>query len=172
MKPHVENALAAARWLLLPFYLAIVVAMALLLAKTGMRTWEFATTFISLDEDQSVLAALAIIDLTLTASLLLIVALAGYVNFIASVDVKAHDNWPDWIAHVDFAELKRKLMGAIVAISAIKLLEAFMNVDHEPDRTIGWMIGVHLAFVFSALALAIGDRLSAPKAKGRPLTGP
>ena len=163
MKSWIENALAATRWLLLPFYLAIAVAMALLLAKTGMRTWQFATTFVNLDEDQSVLAALAIIDLTLTASLLLIVALAGYVNFIAAVDVKAHENWPDWIAHVDFAELKRKLMGAIVAISAIKLLEAFMNVDHEPDRTLAWMVGVHLAFVASALALAIGDRLSAAK---------
>jgi uncharacterized protein (TIGR00645 family) len=89
--------------------------------------------------------------------------LTGYVNFISPVDVKAHDHWPDWIAHVDFSELKRKLMGAIVAISAIKLLEAFMDVEHEGDRTLAWMAGVHVVFVVSALSLAIGDRLSAPR---------
>ena len=166
MKNALEHALAATRWLLLPFFAAIAVAIALLMAKTGIRTFEFAHAIATLDEDQAVLAALAIIDLTLTASLLLIVALAGYVNFIAHVDVIAHDNWPDWIAHVDFSELKRKLLTAIVAISAIKLLEAFMNVDHEPDRVLAWMAGIHVVFVVSALALAIADRLGSPPPKG------
>ena len=40
---------------------------------------------------------------------------------------------------VDFADLKMKLITSIVAISAIQLLEAFMNID-ATERTMwpGW----------------------------------
>ena len=63
------------------------------------------------------------------------------------------------MADVDFGELKLKLMASIVAISAIKLLEAFMNVGHESDRDLGWQTGVLGTFVVSALLLALADRI-------------
>ena len=56
------------------------------------------------------------------------------------------------MADVDFSELKLKLMASIVAISAIKLLEAFMDVGHDSDRDLAWQTGVLAAFVVSAAA--------------------
>ena len=90
------------------------------------------------DEDV-LLSELAIVDLTLTASLVVIVFLSGYTNFVAPVVMRKDDGRPHWIAEIDFTELKLKLMASIVAISAIKLLEGFMNVEKEPiANSIGW----------------------------------
>jgi len=46
-----------------------------------------------------------------------------------------------------------------VAISAIQVLEAFMNieVDFNPQK-IGWQVAVLLVFVISTLVLALSDR--------------
>jgi uncharacterized protein (TIGR00645 family) len=50
-------------------------------------------------------------------------------------------------------------MASIVAISGIKLLEGFMNIDHEPDRDLYWLVGIHLTFVVSTIVLALAERI-------------
>jgi uncharacterized protein (TIGR00645 family) len=159
IKLSIERLLLASRWLLTPFYLALVFALLALLGKVGVRVYEMATQFVSLGEEQVMLSALAIVDLTLSASLIVIVILSGYANFVSRLDVSGESGWPHWIADIDFSELKVKLMASIVAISAIKLLEAFMNADHESDRDLGWQTGIHVAFVVSALLVALADWL-------------
>ena len=47
---------------------------------------------------------------------------------------------------------------SIVAISAIALLRAFMRLnegDPIPDRTLAWLVGLHLMFVVSGVLLAL-----------------
>ena len=105
------------------------------------------------------LSELAIVDMTLTASLVVIVFISGYTNFVAPVLMREGDGRPHWIAEIDFSELKLKLMASIVAISAIKLLEGFMDIGHESDRELVWLVGIHLTFVVSAVLLALADRL-------------
>ena len=56
--------------------------------------------------------------------------------------------------------LKLKLMASIVAISAIHVLESFMNIEHLSDRELGWSVGIHFTFVVSGVLLAVMDRLS------------
>jgi uncharacterized protein (TIGR00645 family) len=64
------------------------------------------------------------------------------------------------MGHVDFSDLKLKLMGSIVAISAIQVLESFMNVANLSDRELAWSVGIHMAFVASGVLLAVMDRMS------------
>jgi uncharacterized protein (TIGR00645 family) len=53
-------------------------------------------------------------------------------------------------------------MASIVAISAVQVLKAFMNMDTVFDpQKLGWLVGVHLVFVVSALLLALSDRWGA-----------
>jgi uncharacterized protein (TIGR00645 family) len=56
--------------------------------------------------------------------------------------------------------MKMKLMASIVAISAVGLLRAFMRIaegDLVPDHDLAWLVGIHLAFVVSALTLSVMD---------------
>jgi uncharacterized protein (TIGR00645 family) len=59
-------------------------------------------------------------------------------------------------------------MASIVAISAIKLLEAFMEANHESDRDLGWQTGIHVTFVVSALLVALAERLGTRHEGGEP----
>ena len=150
-----ERILFASRFLLAPLYLALAISLVALLLKSGIHLYELLMQLPTLNDEQVLLSELAIVDLTLTASLVVIVFLSGYTNFVAPVVMRKDDGRPHWIAEIDFSELKLKLMASIVAISAIKLLEAFMNIDHESDRELYWLVGIHLTFVASTLLLAL-----------------
>jgi uncharacterized protein (TIGR00645 family) len=153
-----ERLLFAARFLLAPLYLALAISLVAILYKSGFHLYELITQLPTLNDDQVLLSELGIVDLTLTASLVVIVFLSGYTNFVAPVASRKDDGRPHWIAEIDFSELKLKLMASIVAISGIKLLEAFMNVDHETDRQLYWLVGIHLTFVVSTIVLALAER--------------
>jgi uncharacterized protein (TIGR00645 family) len=155
----IERVLFASRWLLAPFYFALAAGLALLMGKVAQRVYELCIGFPGLTEAGVMLGILAIVDLTLTASLIVIVIFSGYVNFVSRIDAAEHKDWPQWMASIDFAELKLKLMSSIVAISAIKLLESFMEVGHQSDRDLYFLTGIHLTFVVSTLVLALSDRL-------------
>ena len=126
---------------------------------------EFFLTARKASESDVILGVLSLVDITLTGTLILIVIFSGYENFVSKIDTSGHPDWPEWMSKVDFAGLKQKLLASIVAISAIQVLKAFMNLDQYPGTTrLGWLVGIHLVFVLSVLVLAIADRLGETKA--------
>lgn len=155
-----EKFLFTSRWLLAPFYVALVVALAGLMMKALQELWHFITHVFAATESDIILAVLSLVDLTLTGSLVVIVIFSGYENFISKIDEAAHRDWPEWMSKIDFTGLKLKLMSSIVAISAIQLLKAFMNVRNNSDRDMIWLVVIHVVFVASGLLLAWTDRLS------------
>ena len=157
-----ESLLFNSRWLMAPFYLALVVSLAVLLYKFSLLLFEFVLHVQSAKESDVILGVLSLIDVTLTGNLVLIVVFSGYENFVSRIDPGDHPDWPEWMTKVDFAGLKQKLMASIVAISAVQVLKAFMNIDTVFDpQKLGWLVGVHLVFVVSALLLALSDRWGA-----------
>jgi uncharacterized protein (TIGR00645 family) len=94
----------------------------------------------------------------LIANLLLIVMFSGYENFVSSFELDDQKYKPAWMGHVGFGELKLKLLTSIVAISAVHLLESFMNIDQSTDRELEWSIQITL--IVTGLLLAIMDRVS------------
>jgi uncharacterized protein (TIGR00645 family) len=154
-----ESLLFNSRWLMAPFYIGLVVSLAVLLLKFGMLLWEFVLHAPGAKESDIILGVLSLIDVSLTGNLILIVVFSGYENFVSRIDPGGHPDWPEWMTKVDFAGLKQKLLASIVAISAIQVLKAFMNIDVAFDPTrLGWLVGVHLVFVISTLVLALSDR--------------
>lgn len=119
------------------------------------------------DEADVILGVLALIDPSLAANLVLIVVFSGYENFVSKIDPEGHPDWPEWMTKIDFSGLKQKLMASIVAISAIQVLKAFMNLDEKfNERTLMWLVGIHLVFVLSGLMLAWSDAIG-ERAKAR-----
>ena len=157
-----EGVLFNSRWLMAPFYLGLVISLAALLFKFGMLLWEFILHAPSAKETDIILGVLGLIDVSLTGNLILIVVFSGYENFVSRIDTRGHPDWPEWMTKVDFAGLKQKLLASIVAISAIQVLKAFMNIDAVFDaQKFAWLVGVHLVFVISTLVLALSDRWGA-----------
>lgn len=155
-----ETFLFSSRWLMAPFYLALVIALMALLFKALQHTWHFVAHVASASESELILGILALVDLSLTGSLVLIVVLSGYENFVSRIDVSGHEDWPEWMGKIDFTGLKLKLLSSIVAISAIQLLRAFLDMRNTTDRDLSWQVGIHVVFVVSGLLLALTDRIS------------
>ena len=159
-KTTFEKLLFACRWLLAPFYVALVVTLIAVLVKVIMHAYTLAMQFQGLTEEDVILAALGVVDLTLVGCLIGLVVFSTYSNFVARVDPNVHEDWPSWMTGIDYGELKLKLVSSIVAISAIKLLEAYMNIQHETDRQLGWQAGIFGGFVVAALLLGIAEAVS------------
>jgi len=155
-----ETVLFASRWLLAPFFIALALALLVLLAKMLVAFYEFTLHAWSASEVDVILSILGLVDLTLLGSLLVIIIFSGYENFVSRIDPAQHADWPEWMVKIDFTGLKLKVMSSIVAISAIQLLRAFVNGKNLTTHELAWYVGIHLVFVVSGLLLALTDWLS------------
>lgn len=155
------------RWVMAPFYLGLIAALFVLLFKFIQELIHFIAITVSATEADIILGVLALIDLSLTANLVLIVVFSGYENFVSKIDPEGHPDWPEWMTQIDFSGLKQKLFASIVAISAVQVLKAFMKLGNVTDSAAGatadrylfWLVGIHIVFVLSGLALAWTDKI-------------
>jgi len=160
---YLELWLFRSRWLMAPFYVGLVVALAALVYIFAAEAWHELSHLTSMSPEEAILMVLSLIDLSLAGNLLLIVIFSGYENFVSKIDTADAEDRPEWMGSVDFSGLKMKLIGSIVAISAIALLRAFMRLaegEAVEDRTLIWMTGLHLTFVVSGVLLALMDWIS------------
>ena len=129
-----------------------------------------------LNPERAILLALSLIDLSLAGNLILIVIFSGYENFVSKLDAGGQVDRPAWMGTVDFSGLKLRLVGSIVAISAISLLRTFMRLGNESvDETYRQMEGHrppdlrHLGRVVGADGFAVVAR---PQALARAVDSP
>ncbi|WP_158916794.1 TIGR00645 family protein [Caulobacter sp. S45] len=166
-KPSIETALErglfATRWLLAPFYVGLALALVALLAVFGVELWREVVHLLHTPGDQlaeaGILMALGLIDLSLSANLLIIVIFSGYENFVSRIESASPEQRPGWMGTVDFAGLKMKLIASIVAISAISLLRTFLKIGDRPldQASLFWQVAIHLTFVASGVFMAVMD---------------
>jgi len=163
----IEAVILASRWLLVVFYLGLAFALLLYAISFGKKLIEFVDKLLTLGETDTILKMLALIDAALVASLVVMVIISGYENFVSRFD-NADGSEISWLGKVDAGSLKIKVASTIVAISSIHLLQVFLNVQQFTDSQLMWLTIMHMAFVVSALLLAYIDRLmaSTKKAKG------
>ncbi len=144
-------------------YLALVVALAVLLLKAVKVLWGLVLGLMTATEDDIIIGVLSLVDISLIMNLLVIIIFSGYENFVSKMDdLHGHADRPDWMGHIGFTDLKLKLIGSIVAISGIDLLKAFMALGTAKANTteeMAWMVGIHLTFVVSGVLYALTDRL-------------
>lgn len=155
-----ETTLFRARWLLAPFFFGLVIAIMALLLKFAKELFGLLAGLFSMPATHSVLSILTLVDTALLASLLLIIAFSGYENFVSKFAPEDHEDRPAWMGKVGFADLKLKLIGAIVAISSVELLKGFLNSAALSNEDLAWKVAIHLTFVLSSLLFAWTDYVS------------
>ncbi|TDJ59893.1 MAG: TIGR00645 family protein [Nitrospina sp.] len=158
-----EKVIFNSRWLLAPFFLGLVGGIALLFVKFAQELIHLAVHVVSASESDVIIGILALVDMALVGSLLLMIIFSGYEIFVSKIDVADHEDRPDWMGKVDFGGLKLKVIGAIVAISAIDLLKTFMTISAETTEVNAdmymWKVIIHMAFVLSGVLFAVMDRI-------------
>lgn len=154
----IESVILASRWLLVIFYLGLALALAVYAVSFGSKLWDFTSKVFVLDEADSILKMLGLIDAALVASLVVMVIISGYENFVSRFDDASTVHW---LGEIDAGSLKIKVASTIVAISSIHLLQIFLDTERYSGESLMWYTIIHIAFVVSALFLAYIDRISA-----------
>jgi uncharacterized protein (TIGR00645 family) len=164
VESSLEHWVFRSRWLLAPFFIGLLLAIIALLVKFVKQLADLAMNMFTLADDDMIVAILTLVDSALIAALLLIIGFSGYENFVSKIATGEHEDRPAWMGRVGFSDLKIKLMGAIVAISAVELLKAFINVTVDtPWQELAWKVGIHVTFVVSGVLFAITDSIAERK---------
>ncbi|MBX6367286.1 MAG: TIGR00645 family protein [Rhodospirillales bacterium] len=161
MERLLERTLFASRWLLVPLYLGLALLLVVFCVHFFREMLHVIETAIAISETDLILVALAFVDMTLVASLIVMVMLSGYENFVSKLDLEGAERSIAWLGKLDAGSLKVKVAASIVAISSIHLLRAFMNVAQVSNDKLLWLVIIHITFVLSAMAMAYMDRMTA-----------
>jgi len=158
----IEKCLYASRWLMAPLYVGLIGGLVILLATFFRELYASAAMlFTDASPSDMVVSVLSLIDISLAGNLVLIIIIAGYENFVSTLDIDDSKDKLEWRASTDFATLKLKLVASIIAISAINLLRVFMAIGQVSEQEIKWMVIIHVVFLFSGLLLALMDSIAA-----------
>jgi uncharacterized protein (TIGR00645 family) len=157
----IEVVALSSRWLVVPFLLGLIIGLAGLIFKFALKLVEFLLHIQAADSTDIITGLLGLVDLTLTANLVVIVICSSYENFVAPIDYAEHPGLPPGLVRIGFAGLKQKLLGSIVAIAAVNVLEWFADIDRQADSVkLAWVVAILLTFAVTMVLLAIADRLS------------
>ena len=176
-----EKLLFSSRWILAPIFFGLSLALLALGFKFFQEVWHTYSTLVEMAESDLVLMVLAMIDISLVGSLIVMVMFSGYENFVSTIDAKGSDSL-NWLGKLDAGTLKLKVAASIVAISSIHLLRIFMQVDSPKiinnvvilganglpvdkytNMQIMWYVILHMTFVLSAVLLGVLDKMSFAK---------
>ncbi len=185
-QPPLPALIFASRWLQLPLYLGLIVAQcvyvfhfwvelvhlveavfgdqAALAKLVGSIGYKSDVQVTALNETIIMLVVLALIDVVMISNLLIMVIVGGYETFVSRLHLEGHPDQPEWLSHVNASVLKVKLATASIGISSIHLLKTFINAANYDEKVLIWQTLIHVAFLFSALAIALADRIMLPAA--------
>ena len=156
----IERLLFSSRWLLAPIYLGLSLTLLVLGIKFFQELWHLFAHIWTMEESNMILVVLAMIDLSLVASLVVMVMFSGYENFVSRLEIGEGEDKLGWLGKLDAGTLKLKVAASIVAISSIHLLQKFVNIEQTPNDKLMWYVIIHLTFVVSALMMGVLDRLA------------
>lgn len=162
IQSSIEQLFFSSRWLMAPFLAGLVIGLVGLLYSFCVKLFAFVVHLERPDPSDVIVGILSLIDVSLTANLVLIVICSTYENFVRPISLADHPEWPDGLVRIGFAGLKQKLLSSIVAIASVNVLERLLKMDDkfEPEK-LAWVVGCLLVFSLTMLILALADRTSA-----------
>ena len=129
MERMIERLLLASRWILAPVYLGMSLALIALSVKFFQEVYHVLGHIWAIPEADMVLAILALVDMVLVASLVVMVMFSGYENFVSRIEVEDGGERLGWLGKLDSGTLKLKVAASIVAMHG-----GTIEVDSEPGQ--------------------------------------
>ncbi|HTP90135.1 MAG TPA: YqhA family protein [Xanthobacteraceae bacterium] len=158
---YIQGSIFFSRWLVAPFLLGLLCCQFVLMYRF---VGDFYALVIELPRSNwhaVITNVLNLVDIALTANLVLIVIFSSYENFIRRINAAEHPDWPEGLTQVNFGELKQRLLGSIVGISAVDALAWYFDIEKISDTSrLMWVLAFPVVFAAVMLMLAIADRLT------------
>jgi uncharacterized protein (TIGR00645 family) len=164
----VGSLLYGMRFTMLFFYVGLVLIIFGILGKFIVETYKLMLTllFAELEKIDLIIKVLELVDMTMVAQLVWVVALAGVSLFVTTGHFDKHDmKKPDWLDHVNTYNLKLKLAFAIISISGVHALKTYLSgeLNTENIQVVAIVAVIHFTFVLSAIGISYAERLTRDK---------
>lgn len=154
---YVEKIIFATRWLLIPFYLILMGALAIYMIVDVKEFIHYAKHFSLLTKEGATLTLIEMIDLAMIAALCKMIVTGGYNSFISKDHGYKDEN-------VGSGLLKVKMATSLIGVTSIALLAKSINISvlNPNAKPISWddlyKLGlIHVLFLLGALILAYVD---------------
>ncbi|MFZ6798781.1 YqhA family protein [Undibacterium sp. Di24W] len=164
----VGSMLYGMRIMMLLFYMGLVGIIVGILGKFLYETYKLMNTLLfgNLEKIGLIIKVLELVDMTMVAQLVWVVALAGVSLFVTTGHFDNTDmKKPDWLDHVNTYNLKLKLAFAIISISGVHALKTYLSSDLslENIQMVTLIAVIHFLFVLSAIGISFAERLTHDK---------
>jgi uncharacterized protein (TIGR00645 family) len=164
----VGSLLYGMRFTMLFFYVGLVTIIIGILGKFILETYKLLNTLLfgDLEKIELIIKVLELVDMTMVAQLVWVVALAGVSLFVTTGHFDSKDmKKPDWLDHVNTYNLKLKLAFAIISISGVHALKTYLSGDLTLDniQIVTMVAVIHFTFVLSAIGISFAERLTREK---------
>lgn len=162
----VERVILYSRYILVVFYIGLAVALGIYAITFVFEVIHVAELAFNPPKSETgtfnmVMPILELIDGALVSGLIVMVMLSSYENFVGRFGDESLDDSPEWMRRLDPGSLKVKVATALLTISAVKLLQVFMDQEKYSESDIFWKVVIHIVFIVSAVFLALLDRITA-----------
>lgn len=151
-KKLIESIIFSSKWLLIPFYLVLIAALAVYTYFDINEFVHYISHLRSIDKNVAMLTFIELVDMMMIANLGKQLVTGSYNSFVAKDHGRGDEN-------ISSGMLKVKMATSLVGITSIALLQKSINID-----TVSWDIlyklaFVHVTFLLSAIILEIIDYL-------------
>ncbi len=165
----VGSLLYGMRFTMLFFYVGLVTIILGILGKFLTEAYKLMTNLLfgELSKIDLIIKVLELVDMTMVAQLVWVVALAGVSLFVTTGHFDNKDvKKPDWLDHVNTYNLKLKLAFAIISISGVHALKTYLGgeLSLENIQIVAMVAVIHFTFVLSAIGISFAERLARQKA--------
>ena len=164
-----EKIIFWSRWVQAPMYMGLVIGSFFYLYQFMLELYcMYQGMFIGVPNEEGVitkftegktmLAILALVDVSMVMNLIVMVIIGGYSIFTSHIDLEENEDKPLWLDGLDAGMLKIKLATSLASISGVHLLKTFIDIrgSIQGDSVVGILIeiAIHMAFIISAWLLS------------------
>ena len=160
VRRNAGRAMFAARWIMAPIYLGLLVALALIVVKFVQKLIQAVPKLMQTSSNEVIFDVLTLVDLSLVANLVVIVIFAGWDNFVGRLLTSQTGERPHWLGALDFSAVKLRLIASIAVIAAILILETFVHVGEITPVQAALQLAILLGIGLLGVLLALMDRLA------------
>lgn len=155
----IEKIIFSSRWLLIPFYLILIGALAIYMIVDVKEFIHYAQHFKILSKESATLTIIEMIDIAMIAALCKMIITGGYNSFVS----KDH-GYPG--ENIGSGLLKIKLATSLIGVTSISLLAKSINISvlNPNSLPISWedlyKLGfIHVLFLLGAIIVSYVDYL-------------
>jgi len=150
-KRAIASTIFGSKWLLLPFYYGLFIAMTLYAWVYIKEIAHLLMHSSEITKESIMLTTLELVDIVMIANLIKMIITGSYHSFVDKDHAESTEN-------VSAGMLKVKMSTSLVGVSSIHLLQSFIHPNSSWDE-INKQLWIHGAFLLGSLVLAVIDFL-------------